>query len=78
MTFIVDKGHLKHKTPLLDYYLLGDSETKMVQTCVLQKRYQNVEEINLEFAQGVEDKHLTSIASKVLNILLETQPTSWM
>jgi hypothetical protein len=50
----------------------------MVQTCVLQKRYQNVEEINLEFAQGVEDKHLTSIASKVLNILLETQPTSWM
>lgn len=36
-----------------------------VATCDMQKRFWNVEEINLEFAQDVEDKHLTSIASKV-------------
>ncbi|XP_024362312.1 F-box protein At3g58530 [Physcomitrium patens] len=31
-----------------------------------QKRFRNVEEINLEFAQDVEDKHLTAIAFKSL------------
>lgn len=36
-----------------------------VPTCGMQKRFRNVEEINLEFAQDVEDKHLTAIASKV-------------
>lgn len=36
-----------------------------VATCGMQKRFRNVEEINLEFAQDVEDKHLTAIAFKV-------------
>lgn len=31
-----------------------------------QKRFRNVEEINLEFAQDVEDRHLTAIAFKSL------------
>jgi len=31
----------------------------------MQKRFRNVEEVNLEFAQDVEDKHLTAIAFKV-------------
>lgn len=33
--------------------------------CDVQKRFRNVEEINLEFAQDVEDKHLTAVAFKV-------------
>ena len=41
---------------------------------VFQVRYQNLEEINLEFAQGVDDKHLTSIACKVMTGLNWLKP----
>lgn len=33
---------------------------------VLQARYQNVNQISLEFAQGVEDKHMELIKIKVI------------
>ena len=43
----------------------SDLNSLNVPSCDTQKRFRNVEEINLEFAQDVEDKHLTAIASKV-------------
>lgn len=39
--------------------------------CVLQARYQNVNQISLEFAQGVEDKHMELLKKKVICILIK-------
>ena len=38
---------------------------------VLQARYQNVNQISLEFAQGVEDKHMELLKKKVICILIK-------